>query len=217
MRFLHFIILAIILSSCNKSAVEIITLNPNIQLVSQEDKKIWDVFDRKINILIIDDRVNKFKLEENLQQYQKDRIIYLDEGKVVYLDEVIGYKKYNKDKTTYLALDQDIMPVFRTELAKGLQDKGFQIVEDNYDRILTIILEDFHYITYKKGFITDSKLYLKLKVKSGSYDKLYEISIDGKHFLNSSIENDKKIINDALKEAILSILNNKKLILRLQG
>jgi|TARA_B110000259_G_C13993605_1_gene393545 hypothetical protein len=217
MRFLFFITLTIFLVSCSKPKVEMISLNPNIKSISSENKKIWDVFDRKINILIIDDRVNKFKLEENLQQYQKDRIIYLDEGKIAYLDEVIGYKKYNKDETTYLALDQNIMPVLRSELAKGLRDKGFAIVEDNYDRILTLILEDFSYITKKNGFFTDSQLYLKLKVKSGLYDKSYDIIISDKHFLNSSIENDKKTINNTIKNVILSILNNRKLILMLQG
>jgi hypothetical protein len=68
MRFLFFITLTIFLVSCSKPKIEMISLNPNIKSISSENKKIWDVFDRKINILIIDDRVNKFKLEENLQQ-----------------------------------------------------------------------------------------------------------------------------------------------------
>ncbi|MFT4718758.1 MAG: hypothetical protein ACI9IL_001098 [Rickettsiales bacterium] len=217
MRFLFFITLAIFLASCSKTRVEMISLNPNIKSISSENKKIWDVFDRKINILIIDNRINKFQLDSDLKNYRKDKIIYLDEGEIVYLDEVIGYKKYSKDEITYLALNQNIMPVLRSELAKGLRDKGFAIVGDDYDRILTLILEDFSYITKKDGFFTDSQLYLKLKVKSGLYDKSYDIIISDKHFLSSSIENDKKIINDTIKNLILSILNNRKLILMLQG
>ena len=217
MRF-FIAIFTIFLASCSEIKVEMISLNPNIKSISKENKKVWDVFDKKINILIIDDRINKYKLPENLENYQENKMVYLDEDdKMIYLDEIIGYKKYDKNEITYLTLNQSIMPVLRLELAKGLRDKGFRVVSDNYDRILTIILEDFSYITERKGFFTDGKLYLKLNIKSGLYDKLYEITIEDKHFLDSSIEIDKKIINNAIRDAIISILNNKKLILMLQG
>ncbi|MDB2550906.1 YajG family lipoprotein, partial [Rickettsiales bacterium] len=189
---------------------------PNIQSSITKTEKIWDVFDRKINILIIDDRKNKFKIK-GLEKYQKDKIIYLEDGKMIYLDEVIGYKKYNKDEMTYLALNQNIMPILRTELSKGLRDKGFKIVGDNYDRILTIILEDLSYITKEDGFFTESKGYLKLRVKSGLYEKLYEITIEDEEFWKISLEEDKEEINELIRDAIISILNNKKLILMLQG
>jgi hypothetical protein len=216
MKFIFIIILMTIISACNVTRLEIINLNPNIQSSEIKNQKIWDVFDQKINILIIDDRIDKFKIE-GLEKYQKDKIIYIEDGEMRYLDEVIGYKKYGKDKITYLALNQNIMPVLRLELAKGLRDKGFKIVDDNYDRILTIILEDFSYITEKDGFFTESKAYLKLKVKSGLYEKLYEITIEDEEFGNISLEDDKEEINELMQEAIISILNNKKLILMLQG
>ncbi|MDA7705486.1 YajG family lipoprotein [Rickettsiales bacterium] len=216
MKIILIVILTFFLTACGKSKVEIIALNPNIQSSITKTEKIWDVFDRKINILIIDDRKNKFKIK-GLEKYQKDKIIYLEDGKMIYLDEVIGYKKYNKDEMTYLALNQNIMPILRTELSKGLRDKGFKIVGDNYDRILTIILEDLSYITKEDGFFTESKGYLKLRVKSGLYEKLYEITIEDEEFWKISLEEDKEEINELIRDAIISILNNKKLILMLQG
>lgn len=215
-RGFFIVMLMTIISACDVTKLEMINLNPNIQSSEIKNQKIWDVFDQKINILIIDNRTNKFKIE-GLEKYQKDKVIYIEDGEMLYLDEVIGYKKYSKDKITYLALNQNIMPVLRIELAKGLRDKGFKIVSDNYDRILTIILEDLSYITKKDGFFTESKAYLKLKVKSGLYEKLYEITIEDEEFWGISLEDDEEEINKLIQEAIISILNNKKLILMLQG
>jgi hypothetical protein len=56
-----------------------------------------------------------------------------------------------------------------------------------------------------------------LKVKSGLYEKFYEITIADEEFGNISLEDDKEEINELMQEAIISILNNKKLILMLQG
>lgn len=210
------IILTLFLISCKKP-IEVISLNPNIKTLSQkQNKKIWDVFDRKINILIIDDRINKFKVK-GFEKYQKDKIIYLDDDRMIYLNEIIGYKKYDDNDLVYLTLNQNIMPVLRFELARGLRDRGFQIASDDYDRILTIILEDFSYIT-KRGFLfTEGKVYLKMRVKSGLYEKFYEITLENEHFLNSSLREDQKIINNLVRDVIISILNNKKLLLMLQG
>lgn len=213
MKLLYITLLTIFLASCGaKTKIAAIDLKLNIgQSFNQINKeKIWDVFDRKINILIIDEREENFN-SKNIQNYQQDK------ERFVYLDKIIGYKKHDEHKITYLTLNQNIMPVLRGELAKGLKDRGFRIVADNYDRILTIILEDFSHITNKKFFIGNSKTYLKLRVKSGLYEKLYEIEIDGQDFMESSLEKDQKIINQILRDAIISILNNKKLITMLQG
>ena len=82
MKIILIVILTFFLTACGKSKVEIIALNPNIQSSITKTEKIWDVFDRKINILIIDDRKNKFKIK-GLEKYQKDKIIYLEDGKMV--------------------------------------------------------------------------------------------------------------------------------------
>jgi hypothetical protein len=216
MKLLFSIIFAIFLFSCTPKKLEIIALNPNIQAPNNQNNKIWDVFDQKINIIIVDDRKNKFKIP-GFEQYKQDKVIYQEDGQMLYLDEVIGYKKYNEKDITYLALNQNIMPVLRSELVKGLRDKGFKIVTDNYNRILTIILEDLTYTTQKDILFTKSKAYFRIKVKSGLYEKLYEITDEDKKFLGISLDEDKEKINMLIHKAIISILNNKKLILMLQG
>ena len=183
------IILTLFLSSCVSYDQEILHLN-------FPDSKNYDDFGRNqvIELKVLDKRND-----------EKD---------------LVG-KKNLGEKEVIIKLDRNLEEVFVQELTKNLEENKFLVADrkaDLSDKILTIEIIKFDYSSKRGFFVGESQINSLIKIiifddlAKRQYSTTKSFNSEQKHFISTSITDDKKIIYGALKEVfedVMLILNSR--------
>lgn len=133
-------------------------------------------------------------------------------------DSLIGKRGTGMVRGAKIATDQDVVELFNTAVAEGLQRYGFSVVGRSED-VPTKLKVEIRSLNYDvtMGFWTGGNMgKASLKVVATVNDKIYEKMYRGEKEIRTAFvasqETNSKIINAAVSEVLESMFNDKQLL-----
>lgn len=162
--------------------------NQTVKLDFTLDNKKSDIGnDKKVRILVIDDRSNK---------------------------EIIGSKEFGDEKIE-IKLDQNLAEFLQKKITESLVEKGFKIGDEKIVEIHLKKLKYKAKCKFMIGSSKangEINLIVKNSKTKSEFTKDYNLSLKRKHFLVPLESSDAKIINSLIEEMAEDILDDKKFL-----